>query len=86
MPKAIKCFCVLMMMCTAGPVLAAESAPHKCFSSVDLNHDGNVDLDELLQAYSGLDRKYFQGLDQDGNGLLNHDEYHQALGHGSLGQ
>ena len=86
MKNMIKRFCILMILLMAGMAAAAEDAPHKCFNSVDLDHDGNLTPAELLEAYPGLDRKYFDGLDRDANGLLNHDEYHHALGHGSLGQ
>ena len=86
MSSITRWFCILMILLLAAPALAGEEQPHKCFSSVDLDHDGKLTPAELHQAYPGLDQDYFKGLDQDDNGLLNHDEYHDALGHGSLGK
>ena len=65
-----------------GLCFAGEDADHICFHRVDANADGDVTLKEFAVHY-GKDEKRFKHADADGDGRLTHDEYHEALGHGS---
>lgn len=62
---------------------ADENKSHICFKTLDGNKDEAVTFKEF-ENYYGNDKQKFDGVDEDGNGTLSHDEYHGALGHGSL--
>ena len=75
---------ILAMIVAAGTALswADENKDHICFSVLDANEDGAVTYDEFKKAY-GDEKSKFDAVDLDKNGELNHDEYHELLGHGS---
>ncbi len=63
---------------------ADEDKPHLCFSSLDTDENDQVTLEEFKAGYPKLGEDKFKELDKDSSGALDHDEYHDALGHGSL--
>jgi len=68
--------------CLASPVMA--EGDHICFSRVDADGDGMVTAAEFKKAYPEKGDEFIAKLDKNQDGKLDHDEYHEALGHGSL--
>ncbi len=50
---------------------------------MDANGNGQITPQEFEMFY-GKDSDRFKKVDVNENGLLTHDEYHEALGHGTL--
>ncbi len=69
----------------AGTVLAAGGGDHICFRRIDVNQDGRVTLEEFSVHYETAEQS-FKAVDADGDGVLTHDEYHDFLGHGAVGE
>ncbi len=66
--------------------LGNEKEGHVCFRSVDADKNGIVTLKEFTKIFGddgGDDKEKFEEVDLNDDGNLSHDEYHQALGHGS---
>lgn len=83
--KRLATWLAVAVCLTAWPaVLPAQETPHLCFSAVDGDGDAQVTLAELQAAYPGLPPDVFVRLDVNRDGVLSHDEYHDALGHGVL--
>ena len=61
---------------------ADEEKGHICFNTVDINKDSKVTFEEFA-VYFGNNKVKFNKVDQDGDGRLSHDEYHESLGHGT---
>lgn len=82
------CFILCLAVVLAAPAgwaaASDESEPHICFRSVDRDQDDRITPAELKASYPDLKDSVFAELDKDGDNLLSHDEYHWALGHGSL--
>lgn len=62
--------------------LGNEKKDHVCFRSIDSDKDEIVTLQEFAKIF-GEDKAKFEEIDLNGDGTLSHDEYHEALGHGS---
>jgi len=61
---------------------AAEPSPHVCFRATDADRDGKVDFREFKGVFSDAEKKHFDEIDSNRDGVLSHDEYHYSLGHG----
>jgi Ca2+-binding EF-hand superfamily protein len=61
---------------------ADEKRDHICFRVLDSNKDGVVTYQEFEKIY-GDEKDKYDAADLDNDGKLNHDEYHDLLGHGS---
>lgn len=62
--------------------LGSEKKDHVCFRLIDADKDGIVTLKEFTKVF-GDNQLKFEEVDLNEDGQLSHDEYHQALGHGS---
>lgn len=64
-----------------GPAaaLAASEEGHVCFFAMDANRDGFLDWEEFAAVYGEDSQELFASLDTDGDGLLVHEEYHDAV-------
>jgi hypothetical protein len=72
----------IFVLSSGSLVVADENKDHICFRALDANQDGEVTLQEFERFYKdAADR--FKAADADKDGKLNHDEYHDSLGHGS---
>lgn len=63
--------------------LADEKKDHVCFRVLDSNKDGLVTFQEFEKFYGNEEEKFHEA-DNDADGKLTHEEYHNILGHGSL--
>lgn len=87
MPEMMRALVIVILAASlVGPGLAVadEDKPHLCFSKLDADGDGKVTLAEFQAGYPKLGEAKFRELDKDADNFLDHDEYHDALGHGSL--
>ena len=62
-----------------------EEKGHICFKDIDSNGDNRVTFNEFAK-YLGDDRERFSSVDQNQDGELTHEEYHDSLGHGASEQ
>ena len=74
---------VIIIFISNGFCFGNEKRDHVCFRIVDADKDGIVTLQEFTKIL-GDDKLKFDEVDLNNDGKLTHDEYHQALGHGSL--
>ena len=73
---------IMMIFISNTFCLGNEKRDHICFRLVDADKDGIVTLQEFTKIFSDEKLK-FEEVDQNNDGKLSHDEYHQAIGHGS---
>lgn len=62
-----------------------EEKGYICFETIDSNKDDKVTFEELVK-YLGDDRERFSSVEQNEDGELAHEEYHESLSHGVSGQ
>ena len=79
----IACGLLLTLGMVCMPALAEEEKPHICFSVVDADADGSVTFEEFKEHFGDNPEK-FASVDSNGDHQLSHDEYHKALGHGTI--
>ena len=73
---------VIIIFISNAFCLGNEKKDHVCFRIIDADKDGIVTLQEFTKIF-GDDKSKFDEVDLNNDEKLSHDEYHQALGHGS---
>ena len=74
---------VIIIFISNAFCLSDEKKEHICFRSVDADQNGMLTFQEFVKMF-GDDKVKFDKVDLNDDGKLSHEEYHQALGHGSL--
>ena len=77
--KSISAVCLVVFSILFSGMWCAAEEGHICFTVVDSDKDSKVTFQEYEKRF-GSDNKKFNEFDKDGNGVLNHDEYHVSIG------